>query len=81
MRTRKQTRTPPRYGILDVGIIELRDGEIFLDNWSFHTPEGEMGLSPVGQDGGGRVAGWELAELHLIAHGHPCSCPVAEAGL
>lgn len=68
-----------RCGILGVGTVELRGSEIVVDDWQFHTPEGAPGVSRVEDAQAGLVAGWPIAELHLISHGHPCDCPVAVA--
>lgn len=52
-------------------------GEIAANNWKFAgdwLPDGtEVGLVD------GTLGGWTGFELHTIAHGAPCDCPIGKA--
>jgi hypothetical protein len=74
-----------RHRIARVGTIEVDEkGGLFLDHWhfEFHVTwmEGvditDLKFSVQVIDN--LIAGWTAAELHDIAHGWPCRCPVSE---
>lgn len=48
-----------------------------IDNWLFTSPAvdgvGDVGLVD------GLLAGWSIPELHLIAHGSLCACPIGSS--
>jgi len=71
-----------RFAINQVGDLTLaEDGSVFLDpRWQFTTTmvDEETIVSPPAHLGTGVVMGWSLQELHAIAHGVPCSCPVGQ---
>ena len=62
-----------------VGTYTLNDrGGPHLEGWQFGTTSIELGAeidldpTPLG------LAGWTHAELHRIAHGNPCDCPIGQ---
>ena len=63
-----------------VGDVQLNDsGGAHLVNWRFKAlglPDG-MELDVPAEPG--QMAGWSVAELHNIAHGVPCDCPIGQA--
>ncbi|MEA3078314.1 MAG: hypothetical protein QOF60_3222 [Actinomycetota bacterium] len=67
-----------RLGIRQVGRVEWVDEHVHLSGWLFLTvalPEGMEADVPVDEGG---IAGWTNVELHNIAHGLPCECPVGQ---
>ncbi len=75
-----------RHRIGHVGTIWVDDdGAVNIDHWSFeHNVQGMDEVSLHGMQFpeymiDGMVAGWTPAQLHDIAHGYPCHCPVRDA--
>jgi len=75
--------TRPRYAISRIGVMTLADdGSIFMDpEWVFRSElvDQETIQTPPAQPETGMVMGWTLQQLHAIAHGVPCHCPVGHA--
>lgn len=76
-----------KHRIRDIGTVEAKDGVVHVNHWHFQhhldwIPEGTRFTEVLIHD---TVAGWNLWELHDIAHGYPCGCGVEailrEAGL
>lgn len=70
----------PKRRIREIGTIEARDGLIHVWHWSFGThitwiPPGTTISEEIIDN---RLGGWEMCELHDIAHGYPCHCGVDE---
>ena len=70
-----------RLPIIGVGeVVPHEDpSQVQCNHWRFGTsllPEGEsVETEPVN----GLLNGWTLVELHAIAHGVPCDCPIGRA--
>lgn len=64
--------------LLHAGTLEFRDGVFIMDGWRW----GEDRIPPGRYDDSGivRMAGRSIRQLHEMAHGVRCHCPVHGAG-
>jgi hypothetical protein len=61
--------------IIAVGTIAIRRGQLVLSGWQCHDPD-DIIDAPGETAGLSVLMGRSVAELHGLAHGRGCSCPV-----
>lgn len=67
----------PRLPIRKIGQVLLNDsGGAHLEGWKFGTDMLTPGDTMNSEVLGDTLNGWHVTELHVIAHGAPCDCPV-----
>lgn len=68
-----------RLPITRVGRVEIENGQVMCNGWGFGVLGVPEGVTFDVDPSGGLLEGWTAVELHAIAHGVPCDCPIGQA--